>query len=332
MVQHHHVTGLLTTERVPVGAHLLEDIPVSDRGLHQPDPGALHRQAQAEVAHHGGDQRLVGEGAAIGEGQRQDGHDLVAVHLAAQVVDRQAAVGVTVVRDSGVGAERDHRIPQPGQVSRPVAVVDVEAVRIGADHDHLGSGRPEGLRGDHAGRSMSAIQDDPQPVQPVRQGLQQVLDVAAGRVRQASDPADFRAGRTVPGLAHPLLDLVLDLIRKLVPTPGEELDPVVRHRVVRGREDDAEVRAGGRHQVGDRRGRHHADVLDIDPRAGQPGDHRGREELPRGPRVATDDGSGTATAEVRDLTEDMRRRDREIKGQLGGEVTIGEPSHAVGAE
>ncbi len=48
-------------------------------------------------------ERVAGQRARFPHGQRQDGHDLVAVDLFAVGGDRQAAVGVAVERDAQVG-------------------------------------------------------------------------------------------------------------------------------------------------------------------------------------------------------------------------------------
>jgi hypothetical protein len=159
-----------------------------------------------------------------------------------------------------------------------------------------------------------------------------VLDVAFGRVREPPHSPDSGTRRALPGLAHPALDHVLDVVGQFVPAAGEELDPVVRHRVVRGGQHHAEIGTGGRDQVGDRRSRHHADVLDVHPGAGQPGDHGGGEELTGGPGIPADDGPGTATVGIGHLTQDMRRRHRQVESHLGRDVAIGEPTHAIGAE
>jgi hypothetical protein len=56
-----------------------------------------------------------------------------------------------------------------------------------------------------------------------------------------------------------LLDGELERIRQLVATRGEELDAVVRHRVVRRGDHDAEVRLEGVDQERDRGSRQYAD-------------------------------------------------------------------------
>ena len=64
-------------------------------------------------------------------------------------VDREAAVGVAVVRDAEVGAVLDDGGAQRVEVGRAAAVVDVETVRLGVDRDDLGAGRartPPGRR------------------------------------------------------------------------------------------------------------------------------------------------------------------------------------------
>ena len=91
---------------------------------------------------------------------REDRHDLVAVDLGAGGVHREAPVGVAVVGDAEVGAPGEDGGLEVVEVGRAVAVVDVEAVRLGADLVDLGPGQPEHLGRDRAGRAVGAVDDD----------------------------------------------------------------------------------------------------------------------------------------------------------------------------
>jgi hypothetical protein len=144
-------------------------------------------------------------------------------------------------------------------------------------------------RRDVARGAVRAVDDDAQPVEPVRCRGEQAGDVAVRGVHQPVHAADAGAGRALPGLVEAPLDGVLELVRQLVPAAREDLDAVVRHRVVRGGEHHAEVRAGTRHEGGDARRRQHAGVVDVHPGARQAGDHGGGQELPeaRGSRPMT---------------------------------------------
>ena len=111
---------------------------------------------------------------------------------------------------------------------------------------------------------MRRVDDDVQPVEPVRQRGQQVRDVAVGAVGERRDAADVAAGGPLPLVAQRGLDAVLELVGQLVPAAREELDAVVGHRVVRRREHGAEVGVLLGREVGDGRGRQHAGVADVD--------------------------------------------------------------------
>jgi hypothetical protein len=332
VVEHDDVPGLLAAQREPAAAHLLEHVAVADSGGDRADAALPHRQLQAQVAHHGDDERVVGQVAALGERQREDRHHVVAVHHPAGVVDREAAVGVAVQGDAGGRAVGDDGLAQAVQVRGAVAVVDVEAVRLRTDHGDVGAGLAQRPRRDLAGGAVRAVDDDAQPVEPVRRRGEQAGDVAVRGVREAAHPADAGAGGALPGLVEAPLDGVLDLVRQLVPAAREDLDPVVRHRVVRGGEHDAEVRGGARHQRGDGRRRQHAGVVDVHPGAGQPGDHGRGQELAGGARVAADDGARPVALERAALAEDVSRGDRDAHRQLGRQVAVRETADAVGAE
>lgn len=337
MVQHDHVPGLLTAQREAVRLHLLQHVPVADRGLHQRDTGPLHGELEAEVGHDGGHDGVLPQRPGLPHAQRQDREDLVAVDLVARVVHGQAAVGVPVVGDTEVGAVLDHRGPELVQVGGAAGVVDVQPVRLGADRDDLGPGPRERLRRHPGRRAVRPVDDDLQPVQAVGQHPDQVRDVLVEALVVVGDPAHPGAGRPVPrltGAVRPVgpLDPVLQLVGELVPAAREELDPVVGHRVVAGREHHAQVRAERAGQVRDRRGRQHAHPQHVHPGAGQAGHHRGLQELPRRPRITSDHGHRPVPLERACLGQHVRRRDREAERQLRRQIRVGDTAHTVRAE
>ena len=109
VVAHDHVAGLLTTEGVAGDLHRLEHVAVADLGLAHPDAGPLHGLHEAEVAHHGGHDRVLDEPALVAQREGEHGEQLVAVDDGALVVDREAAVGVAVEGEADVGAVLQHR-------------------------------------------------------------------------------------------------------------------------------------------------------------------------------------------------------------------------------
>ena len=101
-------------------------------------------------------------------------------------------------------------------------------------------------RADLARGAVRAVDDDAQPVEAVRRSCRAG---AATYWSPASGEPRGRGRRRAPSgrsQASPRRRSigVLDLVGELVPAAGEELDPVVGHRVVRGGEHDAEVGAG----------------------------------------------------------------------------------------
>ena len=145
VLQEHDVTRLLSAEGVAAGLHVLEHVAVTDPGLAHGDALPLHGLEHAEVAHDGGDEGVVRQRALLAHRDGEDRHDLVAVDRRPGVVDGEAAVGVAVVGDPEVGALLDDGGLQHAEVGRPVAVVDVQPVGIGADDVDGGAGRAKRL-------------------------------------------------------------------------------------------------------------------------------------------------------------------------------------------
>ena len=313
--------------------HRLEDVAVPHGGLPHVDARVPQGQLEAEVAHHGGHERVLDEPARVLERQGEDRHDLVPVDLAAGGVHGEAAVGVAVVGDPEVGPELDDGPLEGLQVGRAAAVVDVQAVGLRADDVHLGARAAEGVRRDPAGGAVGAVQDHAHPLEPVRDGPHQVQDVAVLGVREQVDAPDPGAGGApeVAGLED-LLDLVLHPVRELPPAVGQELDPVVGGRVVRGGDHHAEVGVEVRHQVGQRGGRQDPGVVDVHARAGETRGHGGAEELPAGPPVPGDDRRGAPPLACVAVAEHDRGRLGQVQGHVGCEEVVREPAHAVRSE
>ena len=154
-----------------------------------------------------------------------------------------------------------------------------------------------------------------------------------GTVDEVVHAPDLRPGRALPvrpGAGDLGLDLVLQLVGELVPPGGEELDAVVRHGVVRGRQHDAQVGAGLPGQV-----RHPGRGQDVHPqhvraRTREAG-HDGRlQHLAARPRVAADD----RERRVRTVPfgEHVSGRLRDRHRQFGREIGVGQAADAVGAE
>ncbi len=96
----------------------------------------------------------------VAHGQRQHREELVAVDDLAGVVHGQAAVGVPVQGEADVRPVLEDGGLQHVQVGRAAPVVDVEAVRLGADRDHLGAGVAQRERTGDRGGAVRAVQDD----------------------------------------------------------------------------------------------------------------------------------------------------------------------------
>ena len=99
-----HVPTLLTAQAQVLVGQRLEHIAIAHRDLEDLDPVLLHPQPEAEVRHHGGDDRVLGQPAVVAPIDRHDRDDLVAVDQSAIGIDRQHAVGVTVEGEPGIGA------------------------------------------------------------------------------------------------------------------------------------------------------------------------------------------------------------------------------------
>ncbi len=297
----------------------------------------FHRTMKTEVAHDGRDERVVLEVTAFLHRDGDDGHDLVAVDDVALRIDREAAVGVSVVGDADVGAFAHDMRGELLEMRRADAVVDVEPVGVGTDHRDACARIAERLGRDSGCRAVRAVEYDMDAVEPVRQRAEQVKDVAVLGVCEPGDAADVGPGGLQLGLREGVLDALLDDVGQLDASAREDLDPVVGRRVVGCRDHDAEVgvaigdqeRGGGRRQ--------HAGIEHVDTRGGESCSDGRREELTRDAGIARDDSGqalacGTAGIGRATLAQDDGSRLGQGECEVGGEGAVGQPPHAVRAE
>jgi len=247
------------------------------------------------------------------------------------MVDREAAVRVAVVSDAQVGAVFQHGGLERTEVGGAHAVVDVQAVRVGADDHDVRAGILEEFGGTTAGGPVRAVEHDLEAFQALRGDGPQVEDVAVLGVGEATDASDAGRLGTFEAELHLGLDRVFDLIRELVAAAGEELDAVVRRRVVGGGDHDAEVGFQIRHQEGCGRGGQHTGVIDVHTGAGEPGFDGGGDELATGPRITRDDGAWPAAVAVV-MTQHHGRGLGQLHGQFSGQQSVRKASDAVGSK
>ena len=233
-------------------------------------------------------------------------------------------------------------VAQAVEVGGADAVVDVEAVGVGADHGDLGARR----RGTHPGDGAAAApwaqsSTTWRPSSRCGSEREQVHDVAVLGVGEAADPADARR-RSGPACARPCAASMRSSTSSgsLGPPRGEELDAVVGHRVVRRGDHDAEVGVEVGGQEGDGRRREDAGVAARRRRrwpARRRRRPRGTRRRPAGRgrrrrRAGGPDARARASARSA-LVEHGGRRLSEARGASSGrQRAVGEPTDTVGAE
>ena len=75
--------------------------------------------------------------------------------------------------------------------------------------------------------------------------------------------SDLIAGGAVSILTQQLFDLILDCVREFIAAAGKKFNPVIWHRVVRGRNHDSQVDVSFRGQVGDARSGYDSDAVNV---------------------------------------------------------------------
>ena len=109
MVSHDNVSRLFAAQIEPAFTHTLDDIAIPDRGPLEPQPLALQKVFKAKVAHHGGDQGIIGQPVFGRPSGRHESHELIPVTDLASLVDQDHAVRVTVQTNAHMGTVLHHR-------------------------------------------------------------------------------------------------------------------------------------------------------------------------------------------------------------------------------
>ena len=124
---------------------------------------------------------------------RHHGEELVAVDHMALLVDDHDAVGIAVERDADVGAHLAHLRGERLGRGRAAFLVDVEAVRLDADREHLRAKLPQRRGRDPVGGAIGAVDHDAHAVElhRARQRALGELDVAVLHAVDALGAADL---------------------------------------------------------------------------------------------------------------------------------------------
>src|SRR5262249_55788031 len=124
-------------------AHVLHDVAVADGGAHQRQTDLTQVALEPQVGHDGCDNAISCQSAAPVPALGNDGHDLIAVDDAALLVDDHDPVGVAVERHTNVGAHLAHLLAYRLRGGGTALEVDVVAVWLNPDLDHLGTELPQ---------------------------------------------------------------------------------------------------------------------------------------------------------------------------------------------
>ena len=179
---------------------------------------------------------------------------------------------------------------------------------------------------------MGAVQDHCEALEAVREGAEEVDDVAVLGVGEALDASDVGADGPDGVVVHLGLDGVFHVVGEFLAAAGEELDAVVRCRVVGGGDHDAEIGFQVCHQVRGGRGREDAGVVDVDSRAGQPGLHRGGDEFAAGTRITGHHGAGPGAVGVAVVAKYDGGRLGQLQGQLRCQQAVGQPPDTISSK
>ena len=94
------MSGLFTAEGIATLTNLLKYVAVANFSFDHFDTGLFHRNTKTQIAHHGCNQCVACQIAAVFGSQRQNCHDLITIDNCAGVIYGKGSIGIAVVGDS----------------------------------------------------------------------------------------------------------------------------------------------------------------------------------------------------------------------------------------
>ncbi len=201
---------------------------------------------------------------------------LIAVVEFACSINHDQAITVAVECDADVCFMLDHSFLQILRFGRAVAVIDVLAVRFGADSDYVRAEFVEDVACDVVGGAVRAVHHDLHAAQVhvCREGALAEFDIAADRI---FDTLGFAECLRCIGQHRVIqfgLDGGFDCIWQFLAAAGKELDAVVLERIVRSGDHHTRLQAQRARQVSHCRCRDRAGQIDVDASRDEPGFQR----------------------------------------------------------
>ena len=160
------------------------------------------------------------------------------------------------------------------------------------------------------------------------------IQVGGGH-RVMADASHAGAGRTFPVLAEHRLDLVFLGVGQLESAACEELDAVIRHRIVGGGDHRAHLHVEHAGQVGHARGRDDARIDHVEPSGAHAGRQRGGQEVAGHAGVAADQRTPPTLRTIilrTGIPQHAHRGVAQIERQLRGQVAVRQSSYTIGSK
>ena len=294
----HDVAGLLAAQREPARAQLLQHVAVADLGGRTAIPASRMARCSRGCSSRWRRACRATSSPVVVHGRRASTAMIwspsTTAPAASTARQRSASPSWAMPRSAPCSTHRA-AAAAPRWVD-PTPSLMLSPSGSACDRDDLGARPAVGLaarRPDAAPCAQSTTTRMPASGSGVRG--EQVLDVALGGVRAGRGPGRWprRSGRGAGGVEAAPRSPSSTRVGQLVAAGGEQLDAVVRHRVVRGGDHHAEVGVELADQVRDGRGRQHTDPDRVGAGGGEPGDDGGLEHLAAGAGVAADHGDRT---------------------------------------
>ena len=237
--------GLLAADGIVARHHFFQHMPIPYCRADQIDSFSTAEFMQAEIRHHRGHHRVIGQLSITAQFRTAHGHDLIAVNGMALFIHQQTTVRITVESDAKLILSRYRHGGKVFKMRGAAAIVDVDAVRVDVDEIRHYRQPLKEIRRRSGSGTVGAVHQNPQSRQVAADGSDQMVDIVRVHfLRTVAAAAQFTAGldRHFRMIQDQLLHTLLHGVRQLIPLRVEHLDAVILKRIMAGGNDHAGIR------------------------------------------------------------------------------------------
>ena len=274
----------------------------------------------AAIGHHRADNTATGKRPLIQHGTGKAGQQLVAIQDRPCFIRNDQPVGITIQRNTHIGAMRHNRSRHDLRVNSAAPFIDVETIGFGCQRNHLGAKVIQHIRRGPVGGTIGAVDNHLDAVKSylcIQCGFGK-FHIAPHRIQHAAGPPQLGGLRQCDGPGGKVGYAGFHRIRQLGAIGAEQFDAIIMERVMACRNHHANIGAQRLGKIGNAGCRHWAQQPAIHADRGESGNQRCLDHIARNARILANHDHGSALAIRVAVNEPAARCQRQPHNGFGG--------------